>query len=169
MTAPRILVREDAKARARAGAEPAPQLGWYLLGGLGLVFAVVGGLDILLAWYPPDFANLEWKFGTVTTTLNSMPLLTVGVVLLTGSAMARGRKGLMKTMAVILLVLLVVVLGCAILYIPQISPALAKVNDPTVQMGLKRAILKTNVQWVSYSIILGWIAWLTIRHTRVVT
>ena len=35
MTAPRILVREDAKNRARSGADPAPELGWYLLGGLG--------------------------------------------------------------------------------------------------------------------------------------
>lgn len=169
MTAPRILVREDAKARARAGMEPAPELGWYLLGGLGTVFAIVGGLDILLAWYPPDFSNMEWKFGTVTTTLNSLPLLTVGLVLLTGSAIARGRKWLMRTMLVLLLLLVIAILGCAAMYLPQISPALNSVTDPTVRIGLRRAVLKTVVQIVAYTIILSWIGFLTFRHTREVS
>ena len=166
MTAPRILVREDAKNRARAGAEPAPELGWYLLGGLGLVFALVGGLDILLAWYPTDFGNSEWKFATVTTTLSSFPLLSMGLVLLTGSAMGRGRKWLMRAMALVLLLVIVALLVCAALYLPQISPALASVKDATIKMGVQRAVLKTVVQLIAYPVILAWIAWLSWKHYR---
>ena len=165
MTAPRILVREDAKSRARAGAEPAPELGWYLLGGLGLVFALVGGLDILLAWYPSSFGSSDWKFSTVTTTLMYFPLFSLGLVLLTGSAMGRGRKWLMRTMAIVLLVVAVVLLGCAMLYLPQISIALAAVQ-PTLKMGLERAILKTIVQLIMYSVVLVWIARLAWKQYR---
>lgn len=167
MTAPRILVREDAKNRARAGgAEPAPELGWYLLGGLGLVFAVVGGLDLLLAWYPTSFGSAEWKFATVTTTMMSFPLFSLGLVLLAGSAMGRGKRGLNRTMAIVLLLVVVLVLGCAILYLPQISTALASVKDPTVKIGVQRAILKTIIQLVMYPVVLLWIAWLSWKQYR---
>ncbi len=169
MTAPRILVREDAKNRARAGAEPAPELGWYLLGGLGFVFAAVGGVDILIAWYPPNFGNLEWKFGTVTTTLASLPLLTMGLVLLTGSAVGRGRKRMMMVMSLVLLVLVILLLGCAVLYVPQISAAVAAASDPTLRMGVKRAVLKTVIQLVLYPLVLGWISWISWKHYRTVS
>ena len=69
-----------------------------------MVFALVGGLDILLAWYPSSFGSPDWKFATVTTTLMYFPLFSLGLVLLTGSAMGRGRKWLMRTMAIVLLV-----------------------------------------------------------------
>lgn len=166
MTAPRILVREDAKNRARAGADPAPEVGWYLLGGLGLVFALVGGLDILLAWYPSNFGSAEWKFATVTTTLMSFPLFSLGLVLLTGAAMGRGRRSLMRVMAIVLVVVVVVVLGCAMLYLPQISTALASVKDPTIKIGVERAVLKTTVQLVMYPVVLAWIAWLAWKQYR---
>ncbi len=168
MTSPRILVREDGKNRARSsGVDAAPELGWYLLGGLGLVFALVGGLDILLAWYPASFGNSEWKFATVTTTLMSFPLFALGLVLLTGSAMGRGRKGLARTMALVLLVIVAVLLGCAALYLPQISNAMATVS-PGAKVGLQRAVLKTCVQLIMYIAVLGWtarVAWKQYRSS----
>jgi hypothetical protein len=165
VTAPRILVREDAKNRARS-VEPAPELGWYLLGGLGFVFALAGGLDILLAWYPTAFGSSEWKFATVTTTLSSFPLVSLGLVLLAGSAMGRGKKGMNRTMAIVLLLVVVLVLGCAVLYLPQISPALASVKDPTIKTGVQRAILKTVVQLVMYTTVLAWVGWLSWKQYR---
>lgn len=165
MTAPRILVREETKTRQK-GAEPAPELGWYLLGGLGLVFALVGGLDILLAWYPPDFGSAEWKFGTVTATLNSFPLLSLGLILLTVAGLARGRPGIVRTMLVVLALVVVLIIGCAALYLPQIGNAMALVTDPTVKMGLRRAITKTSVQLILYTILFGWIGLLALKRLR---
>jgi hypothetical protein len=169
VTAPRILVREDAKNKARGTADPAPELGWYLLGGLGLVFAMVGGLDLLLAWYPTSFGSPEWKFATVTATMMSFPLFSLGLALLAGSAMGRGKKGMTRTMAIVLLVVAVLVLGCAMLYLPQISTALASVKDPTVLIGVKRAVMKTVVQLVMYPVVLMWIAWLAWKQYRSTT
>lgn len=167
MTAPRILVREDTKTRHK-GAEPAPELGWYLLGGLGLVFALVGGLDILLAWYPPDLGSSEWKFGTVTATLNSFPLVSLGLILLTVSGLARGRTLVSRTMLVVLALVVVVIIGCAALYLPQVGNALGSATDPTIKMGLKRAVTKTSIQLVMYPVLLGWItvmAWKRLRSS----
>jgi hypothetical protein len=165
VTAPRILVREDVRTKHK-GAEPAPELGWYLLGGLGLVFALVGGIDILLAWYPTNFGNIEWKFGTVTATLNSFPLFSMGLLLLTVSALARGRRWVIRTMFVVLLVVVVLILASAVLYAPQVSSALDSVSDPTIKMGLKRAVTKTSVQLVAYPVILTWVALRALKQLR---
>lgn len=165
MTAPRILVREDVKTRQK-GAEPAPELGWYLLGGLGLVFALVGGLDILLAWYPPDLGSSEWKFGTVTATLNSFPLLSLGLILLTVAGLARGRTWIVRAMVLVLVLMVVVVIACAALYLPQVGNAMAAVTDPTVKLGLKRAVTKTSVQLVVYALLLSWTAVMALKRMR---
>jgi hypothetical protein len=165
VTAPRILVRED-KARQKGVGEPAPELGWYLLGGLGLVFALVGSMDIALAWYPPNFGDMEWKFATVTTTLNSFPLFTMGLILMTVSGLARGRRWIIGTMIVVLALVVLLVIGCAVLYLPQISSAMTAVTEPTIKMGLKRAIAKTVVQLVLYPVVLSWIAVLALKHRR---
>ena len=165
MTAPRILVREDSKTRQK-GAEPAPELGWYLLGGLGLVFMIASGVDILLAWYPPNFGLAEWKFGTVAATLNGFPLLALGIILLTASAMARGRVRLIRVMLVILVIAVVALIGCAALYLPEVSTALASVPEPAVKMGLKRSITKTIAQLILYPVVLSWIAVLALRRLR---
>lgn len=165
MTAPRILVRED-ENRARRGSEPAPELGWYLLGGLGLVFAVVGGLDILLAWFPTNFGNSEWKFGTVTTTLGSFPLFSMGLIFLTVSGVGRGRRWLIGTMAGVLALVVLLIVWWAVLYLPEVSSGLASVTDPTIKMGLRRAVMKTRTQLVMYPVILGWIAVIAWKRWR---
>lgn len=166
MTAPRVLVREAAaKARSKAS-EPTPDLGWLMLGGLGLVFVAVAGADILLAWYPPALSDPEWRFGTVTTTFNSFPLLAMGLAFLMGSGIGRGVRWLTRTMTVVMLVMLVLVLVCAVLYLPTISVGLSTVTDPVETLGLKRAIFKTSGQLVMYALVFAWIGWLGFRHTK---
>jgi hypothetical protein len=123
-------------------------------------------MDILLAWWPPSFGNSEWKFGTVTTTLASFPLLAMGLVLLAASGMGRGKKWLLRTMTIILVLIVLALVGCAAIYLPQVSPALAGVKDPTIKMGVQRAVLKTVAQLLMYPLVLGWIAWISWRHYR---
>ena len=131
-----------------------------------MVFVLASAVDIVLAWYPTNFGLAEWKFGTVAATLNGFPLFALGLILLTTSAMARGRVRLTRIMAVTLVVVVVGLIGCAALYLPEVSTALTSVTEPTVKAGLKRAITKTTVQLILYPLVLGWIAVQALRRLR---
>ncbi len=162
MTASRILLKSDDKNRSTL--DPAPDRGWYLLGGIGLVFAVVSLSDLVLAWYPLRLGDGEWEFGTVTTVLNGMPLLTMGLALAFGAAVARGKMVMLRLFALLFGVLAVVLVGCLTLYARNVPIALAAVTDPEIHLGLQKAIIKTVAEGVLYPLAFAWIAILGWKH-----
>ena len=160
MSAPKVLVQEAAKPRLPA----APDFGWYLLGWIGLVFAGVGGVDLLLTWYPMQFGNSEWEFGTVSAALDGLPVLTLGIALLMGSGAARGERWLIRTMAMVYVLLAVFILIAAVLYVTNVPIALKAVTQPVIRTGLKKAIAKAAGQSVLYPLAFLWIARKAWRH-----
>ena len=164
MSTPKVLVQE---APAKPRLSPAPDFGWDLLGWIGLVFTAVGGVDLLLTWYPMNFGNPEWEFGTVSAALDGLPVLTLGLGLLMGAGVARGQRWLVRTMAVVLVVLAVLILAAAILYLTNLPIALQSVTQPVIRTGLKKAIAKAAGQSVLYPLAFGWIALKAWRHTAV--
>lgn len=162
MSAPKVLVQE---APAKPRLSPAPDFGWYLIGWIGVVFAAVGGMDLLLAWYPLNLGNSEWEFGTVSAALDGLPVLTLGLALLMGSGAARGERWLMRTTALIFVVLAVLILAAALLYASDLPIALKAVTQPVVRTGLKKAITKTAGQAVLYPLAYLWIARMAWRHS----
>src|SRR2546426_806988 len=116
MTGPKVLVPAPAQSSARAPLPPAPDFGWLLLGSLGLVFTVVGGTDVLLTWVPVRFGNPEWEFGTVTSSLDGLPLVTMGLVLMLAAGTARGMRWVVRTVALVMVVLAVAIALAAVLY-----------------------------------------------------
>jgi hypothetical protein len=164
MTASRILVRSDDKNRS--GLEPAPDTGWYLLGGIGLVFAVVAAADLVLAWYPLHFGDGEWEFGTVTEVFGGLPLMTMGLGLSFGAAVARGNLLRLRFLSIVLGLVGVLLLGCLVLYLTTISTALATETDPLIKTGLHKAILKTSIEGMLYPLCYLWIAFLGWRHAQ---
>src|SRR5574341_375596 len=161
MTAPKVLVQQEP---TKPRLSPAPDFGWLLLGWIGLVFCGVGGLDLLLTWYPMQFGNAEWEFGTVSATLDGLPLFTMGLALLIGSSVARGQRWLVQTLAIVLVVMAVLVLAAAVLYVTNVPIALRAVSQPVIQTGLKKAIVKAAGQSVLYPLAYLWIARLAWRH-----
>ena len=69
------------ESRAGQPVLPPTDLGWRLLGWVGLVFLVIGLLDLGLGWYPPRFGSAEWEFGTITRTLDSLPISVLGLAM----------------------------------------------------------------------------------------
>src|SRR5436190_22073515 len=100
MGAPHVVIQADRKALAPIGST-APLMAWRALGRVGVVLAVVTGVDIVLRWYPLSLRSPEWEFGTVAMTFASLPLVTVGLVAGLASAMARGAKVSATVMAAI--------------------------------------------------------------------
>lgn len=164
MSAPRVLIRDSAP---EADVRTAPvRLGgaWGLLVPVGLVFMLVGAADLALVWYPLGFGSAEWEFGSVTSMLNGLPVLVMGLVFLAMGAVAAGRRWAGRGIATVLLLLAVVVVLMAALYATTVPIALKAAPNPTVALGLKKAIAKTTVQAAVYPVMLIWLAISTWRR-----
>jgi hypothetical protein len=164
MRPPRVLIKSDAKNRAPL--DPSPETGWHLLGGIGLVFAVVAATDLVLAWYPLRFGDAEWAFGTVTAVFGGMPLLAMGLGLSFCAAVTRGKLATVRVLSVVLGLTGLLLLACLVLYATTIPAALASETDPLLQAGLYKAILKTSAQGVVYPVCFFWIAKLGWKHAQ---
>lgn len=122
---------------------------WLILGWIGLAFLIVGGMDFALAWIPPRFGVREWEFATVTQSFNGLPILLLGVGLLTVASEETDRRwwGLVGSAASAVL-LLWVLLG-AVIWAMSVSIALETAPE-NVAVTVRKAIAKTAVQAVVY-------------------
>ena len=131
-----------------------------------MVFAVVAAADLALAWYPLRFGDAEWEFGTVTAVFGGLPLLTMGLGLSFGAAVARGNLVRLRIVSIVLGVVGVLLLGSMVLYLTTVPVALATETDPLIKTGLNKAILKTSVEGVLYPLCYLWIAMLGWKHAQ---
>ena len=164
LTAAQILVRDN-DAFARRSLSAAPEYGWFLLGWMGLVFTLVGGLDLALGWYPLQLGNPQWEFGTVSRTYDMLPITALGLVLLLGSGVARGARWWIRSVGVALLVLGLAVAAGMVLYALNIPLALKSVVDPLAMLGIKRAIVKALGQGVLYTLVFVVLGISALRHS----
>jgi len=164
MTGSRILIKSDQKNRVPL--DPSPEAGWYLLGGIGLVFAVVSFADLVLSFYPLAIGDAEWEFGTVTTVLDGLPLMTIGLGLALGAMVARGRLAGVKILSVVFALIGLVLVLLTLRYAGHISEALAAVTEPAIKVGLRKGITKTLAQGTLYPIGFFWIGTLGWKHAK---
>lgn len=164
MTASRILIKTDQKNRASL--DPSPDTGWYLLGGIGLVFAIVSLADLVLAFYPLAVGDAEWEFGTITTVMDGLPLLTIGLGLALGAMVARGRWAGVKILSVVFALFGLVLVLLTVRYAGHISQAMGAVAEPSIKLGLRKAIAKTLTQGTLYPIGFFWIGTLGWKHAK---
>lgn len=167
MTAPKILVGQAGQPKGISGAplEAAPSLSWRILGWTGWLFFLIGGLDVAITWVPSGFGNPEWEFGTVSASLNGLPVTTMGLMLVLGAALAQGRRWVVRMAALLLIVLAVAVLIAGLLYATNVPMALNAVTQPVARAGLIKSMVKTASQVVMYPalfLLVGAVAW---RHT----
>jgi hypothetical protein len=154
---PKIVA--SGRNQVHPGSVPSDSSGsWAVLGWIGLAFLVVGGSDFALVWFPLNFGNPEWEFGTVTQSFNGLPILLLGLGLLVAGADQVGRRwwGTLGLGAAVGL-LLWVLMGFVI-WANRVSLALETVPDE-LEVGIQRAVAKTLVQAITYSAALGYLAW----------
>jgi hypothetical protein len=150
--APLIVGESEDSSRAR----PAPVGAWLVLAVVGWVFLVVGGMDVGLVWYPTAFGSVGWEFGSITASLNGLPLPVMGIALMLASAVARADQLSARLAMVFASVLAILVVVGGLLYALGVPLALRSVTDPLGLMGLKKAIFRSLVQLVAYPAVLGW-------------
>jgi hypothetical protein len=136
---------------AGSGAAPTPKV-WGVLLALGLALAVVGAVDVALLWFPARWASVDWEFGTVSATIEGMPLVTLGLGLLTASVLARGsRTGAVVVAVVLFLFALFSVVMLVILALDL--PVVMRAVDPQLRPTLNKAILKSGIMGVVYVVL----------------
>lgn len=159
------IVASAKQVRHGGSMQPDSRRSWLILGWIGLAFLVVGGTDFLLTWIPVDFGNQEWEFGTVTQSFNGLPILLLGVGLLTVAAKAVERRWWELLGLGASALLLAWVVAGAVLWSLNLSLALEMVPQE-LEIGVRRAVAQTLVQCVTYTLALSYLTlkgWTAVR------
>src|SRR5262249_27482403 len=138
--------------------------GWALV---GWALTIVGIADITLLYFPARLASVDWEFGTISGTIDGMPLVTIGLSAVTAAAAARGRRGGLRTASILQLLATMVLLTLLAVYASDIPVALRAV-EPALQPTLQKAIIKTVFMGGVYDVLylsLGVWTWRRSRST----
>lgn len=85
----KILVGESSGVReGRSGVDLDSTLGFAAVA--GLLIALIGLIDLSLAWFPNGNGDLGWQFATLALVPNAFPTLALGLVV--AAAAAGGRS-----------------------------------------------------------------------------
>jgi hypothetical protein len=151
MSAPHVVIQADRKALNPISVT-APRTAWRLLGWFGLLLAVVGFMDVALQWYPTSFKSPEWEFGTVTASFATLPLLSIGLMSMLASYLARAERGGVVAMAIVFSILLVLIVGALLLFLSDVPLALkaSAQSAPQVVLTMEKSIVRTSVMAIGF-------------------
>jgi uncharacterized membrane protein len=154
MTAP------AATATASDGFQP-----FNLVGLVGILFTVVGGIEIGTQLFPMSIGNPEWEFGTFSAVMDSMPPLLIGLGFLGVFAVVRKNRLLGRAVAIFAFTVALVLIGFAFLYATNVPQAL-KVNPRSaIETGIKKAVTKASFQTAIFPVTLIWLGAFLVRNT----
>lgn len=132
-----------------AGAEA-----WKLLGWLGAAYLFMSSIDLALGWIPLKFGTPEWEFGTLSATFAGLAIPTLALYLMLGSAIARERLGMIKTLAWVMAALALVLAVLCLVYLTSVPLALRAVaNNDMVSGGLKKSVVKSLMLFTGYEVL----------------
>ncbi len=139
MSTSKILV-DDRKPSGFAGSS---DLGWSVLWWVGILFSVVSLADIALAYYPMQWGTMEWEFGTAASTFASLPLVALGLGALLATSLARGQRGWVIAVSIVLILLAGQTLWMLGHFLLDIPIALKSVASSDMRLGIQKASVKT--------------------------
>jgi hypothetical protein len=131
-------------------------LPWTLFRILGLLFLLSGLLELGSVWLPPNVGNPEWEFGTVSTFLDGLPILILGLGMVLAAALSRGARWTARLASLGFLLLSLLILFGAVLYATNLPTAFRAMRDPAQLTILKRALSKASVQSAVYIVGFWW-------------
>lgn len=161
-----VVGKQETGLRVRRGEATA----YTLLGLLGGAFALVGLVDLGLLWYPPDFGNAGWEFGTLSRTLDSVPMAGLGFGLLAFAAVRHpGRRGGWVRVVGVLFVLAALVFVAMGAMYATVVPEVVSRSPAESALAMNRAVIKNFVEVVVYTLVFGTIGfklWRTVERSR---
>lgn len=134
------------------------ELIWRIVAAIGLVFLVLGLLDIALTWFPLDLGDSEWELGTTSHFFDTFPLLGLGISFLLATSIAAGRRWQARTLATFCVLLAVFMWLALALYVTVLPVALKTIGNSAALTPLKKGGAKTAVEALIYPFALLWLA-----------
>lgn len=131
---------------------------WRALLVVGLLFAVIGGLELGMLWYPLQIGTMEWELGTVSAFFDLFPIFGLGLLLVMGAGLALGARWTVRIGVAVALLLAVFMWGAAVLYATTLPAFLKAISNPIMLTALKKGMAKTGVQVLFYPFGLLWLA-----------
>jgi hypothetical protein len=130
-------------------AEPDARLAWRIILIVGIAAAIVGITDVGLLFFPARWASLEWEFGTISATIEGLPLCTLGLGLIAAAMVAQGYALGRRLLGPLLLVVGLFVVALLVIFALDVPVALRS-SEPALRAVLRKQILKTALMGVSY-------------------
>lgn len=119
---------------------------------VGAVLAVVGAVDVALVWYPARFGVAEFEFASVAASLNSMPVVTLGLGLVVAASSALESRALAWTTVILAVAVALLLLVSMVLFGLTVPLALQAEVEPIILTGIKKQVAKSSVQLAAYAV-----------------
>jgi hypothetical protein len=142
------------------------EVGWSILGIFGVVFLFAGGIDLALLWYPARLGVPEFEFVTISQFVAGLPVLTTGLVALALVALGTENRRLRLGVGAGVVLMLVLLFALLVLYVLTVPVALKAQLNPDIRTGVKKSILKTTVQFLTYGLGYFALSWKLLRRRR---
>jgi hypothetical protein len=137
-----------------------------VLAATGAVLAIVGWVDWALLWVPLRFGTVEWEFGTISASFDALPLATIGSAVFIAAALNGGWRRTLIVAGVVMPLFatgFLLVIGVYLLDIP----VLLRDAGEAIRPVLLKAVAKTSLYAVLYTITYAWLAltcWQAVRR-----
>ena len=113
------------------------QLIWKILQIVGVIFFLVGLLDIISSLLPQRLGEPEWELGTTSNFFDVVPLLGLGLVFLLVAGVATGRRWNIRLVASFCILTAVFMLLAMVVYATVLPLALKIVQkDPVATTSI---------------------------------
>jgi hypothetical protein len=142
---------------------------WRALLVVGGLLGGLGGLELAGLWLPAAPATPEGVFGTTSALFAGFPQLSLGLVFLLGGAVALGKHGMARAVAVLCVLISLALWLVAFLYLGALPYILQVASEPEVHWQVRKMTAKTGLEALIYPLLLvllslrGWRATLSVR------
>jgi len=122
-----------------------PESAWQYVAWFGLLLAVAGFGDLVIVWVPFMFGSPEWEFGTVVATFAGLPLGTMGLAAMLGSALARGVRWQVRLLGWVLLAVGVGLAAAYTVFLTVLPIAIQGAPEGS-SIGVAKVVAKTSLR-----------------------
>jgi uncharacterized SAM-binding protein YcdF (DUF218 family) len=137
----------------KAPPPPPPPFGaraWRTVTALGVVLTAAGLTDIALAFYPPNLGSAPWRFTTLVSVMNGLPVLSLGLLVVLMAGLALGSRTVVQAATGLNVLLLIGLVVAVVVILTSVGATVADVPE-AVQMGIRKAMFKG----VAFGVIFG--------------